>query len=65
MNIITSESVTPISLLCGNRAWLDPESSIYGYRCDACSAIVGSIGMPGVCRELYEKEKMWETLSKK
>ena len=52
----------PIDLLCGNQAWPDPESSIYAYRCDACFAVVPSIGMPKRCKELYEKEEVWKTL---
>jgi len=58
------ESITPISLLCGNRAWLDPDSSIGAYICETCMTVVFSAGMPKQCKELYEKEKVWETLSK-
>lgn len=57
------EFPTTIELLCGNTAHFDHESGI-SYRCDACFATVFSISMPQVCKELYEKEKVWETLSK-
>jgi hypothetical protein len=58
-----SDRYPPINLLCGNTARFDYESGI-SYRCETCFAVVGSIGMPRVCQELYEKEKVWETLSK-
>jgi hypothetical protein len=54
---------TRIELLCGNTAHFDVESGI-SYRCDACFAVVFSVGMPRVCKELYDKEQVWETLSK-
>lgn len=62
-----SESIidtTPVTLLCGNRAWLDPESSIGAYRCETCNTVVFSIAMPRVCKELYEKEELWRILNK-
>ena len=55
---------TRIELLCGNRAYLDPDSSIGAYICETCMTVVFSSGMPKQCKELYEKEKVWETLSK-
>ena len=54
---------TTIELLCGNTAHFDHESGI-SYRCDACFATVFSISMPQVCKELYDKQEVWETLSK-
>lgn len=41
-------------LPCGGKAFLDPESSTYGYRCDTCFAIVRSIGQPDSCVELLD-----------
>ena len=47
----------PIKLLCGNDAYFDHGSGI-GYRCEACMAMVGSIGMPRSCKALYEQEEV-------
>jgi hypothetical protein len=67
MNVVINDKFeefpTRIELLCGNTAHYDHESEI-SYRCDACGATVFSIAMPKVCKELYEKEQVWETLSK-
>ncbi len=54
---------TTIELLCGNTAHFDHESGI-SYRCDACFATVFSISMPQVCKELYDKQEVWEILKK-
>mgnify|MGYP006282751199 CR=1 FL=1 len=53
-------------LPCGGVPVFD-EGSGYSYRCDACGAVVGSLGMPATCKEAWheemEKEMMWEVLS--
>ena len=51
----------PITLLCGNIAVFDMSSGI-SYRCENCSAVVGSVGMPKECQSLYEMERMVEKL---
>jgi len=45
-----------IELPCGGVGCFD-EGSGYGHRCDACGAVVGSIGQP---RECVEEAKKWE-----
>lgn len=52
----------PIELLCGATAEFDVESGI-SYRCTTCFAVVGSIGMPRDCKELYDMEKVVDKLS--
>lgn len=42
-----------INLECGSVASFDPDSGI-SYRCNTCFAVVGSIGMPRQCKELYD-----------
>jgi len=44
----------PRDLPCGGKAFFDRESSIGGFRCDTCNAVVGSVGMPRRCRELLD-----------
>ena len=46
-----------IELLCGNMASFDHSSGI-SYRCNTCFAVVGSIGMPRECKELYDMEEV-------
>jgi len=41
---------------CGGVPTFDHESSCYSYRCDQCFAVVGSVGMPGHCKELWDNE---------
>jgi len=53
-----------VELLCGNLAYFDEDSGI-AYRCETCGAVVGSVGMPRLCKELYEKEKVWNILKGK
>ena len=57
----------PIELPCGGEAWFDHESGI-SFRCIDCFAVVGSVGMPRDCKEIYDREnnkkEMWEALSK-
>ena len=47
----------PIDTACGNTASFD-DGSGYGFRCDACGAVIGSIGMPRRCKDLYEMEEV-------
>ena len=46
-----------VDLLCGATASFDHSSGI-SYRCNDCGAVVGSIGMPRECKELYDMEKV-------
>lgn len=55
----------PMFLPCGGTAYLDPESSIWGFRCDTCFAIVGSIGQPSKCKEESQKYSNWAKLGGK
>jgi len=52
-----------IKLLCGSIAFFDTEIGI-GYRCKDCMSVAFSIGMPQHCKDLYEKQQVWENLSK-
>ena len=61
---MTKEWYDPIKLPCGGIAYFD-EGAGYGYRCELCMAVVGSIGMPSRCREEQEKWDMWAKLGGK
>lgn len=50
-----------IDLLCGNKAYFDRDTGC-SYRCIACFATVGSIGMPRSCKELYDMEEVVDKL---
>ena len=52
----------PMQLPCGGIAWLDPDSSTYGFRCSSCFAVVGSVGQPRDCREEESKWEVQKTL---
>jgi len=54
----------PIKLLCGSTAEFDVDSGI-SYRCTTCFAVVGSIGMPRDCKELYDMEDVVDKLKGK
>lgn len=54
----------PIWLLCGSKAYFDHKSGI-SYRCEDCMAVVGSIGMPRRCKELYDMEDVVKKLKGK
>jgi ferredoxin len=41
--------------LCGQMAYFD-KSCGTGFRCYTCNAMIGSIGMPKECKELYDME---------
>ena len=47
----------PIDTACGNTASFD-DGSGYVLRCDACGAVIGSIGMPRRCKDLYDMEEV-------
>lgn len=44
------------ALPCGGVPYFDHDSG-YAYRCDACLAVIGSVGMPVKCFEAYEASK--------
>jgi len=52
----TAGAPRTIEAPCGNRAWFDPESTTYGYRCEVCFAVVGSVGMPTECQSALPKD---------
>lgn len=62
---VKAERFDAMSLPCGGVAYLDPESSIYSYRCSTCFAAVGSIGMPKHCKDEMAKWDNWEKLGGK
>lgn len=43
-------------LPCGGTPYFDSESGM-SYRCSSCFAVVGSIGMPLHCKQLYQEEQ--------
>jgi hypothetical protein len=51
-------------LPCGGEANFDHGAG-YGYRCELCSAVLGSVGQPRSCRteadkwDAYEKAGLW------
>ena len=47
----------PIDTACGNTASFD-DGAGYGFRCDYCGAVVGSIGMPRRCK--IQRLEMWK-----
>lgn len=47
------------SLPCGSSATYNGD---FSYICNTCGAVAGSIGRPRECREIDEKNKMWEIL---
>ena len=47
----------PMDLLCGSTASFDDGSGC-SYRCDYCGAVIGSIGMPRHCKDLYDMEEV-------
>jgi hypothetical protein len=53
-----------IKTLCGHIAEFD-FSSMCGYRCTNCMAIIGSMGMPLQCEQLYEQEEIVRRLKGK
>lgn len=40
---------------CGSQASFELES--LSYRCESCFAVLGSLGMPEYCKELYNEQK--------
>jgi len=57
-------SLEDIELLCGSTASFDHSSGI-SYRCNTCFAVVGSIGMPRECKELYDMQDVVDKLKGK
>jgi len=53
-----------IEVLCGSTAYFDEDSGI-SYRCETCFAVIGSIGMPRECAELYRMEEVVQKLKGK
>jgi hypothetical protein len=49
---------------CGSIAQFASEAG-YGYRCQDCMAIIGSIGQPRSCKEEQEKYRNWAKLGGK
>lgn len=64
MNQTTKSREKPIKLLCGAMASFDEDSG-FSYRCDSCGAVVGSLGMPSRCKELYDMERVIAKLKDK
>lgn len=63
-NYIVKDGVVnlkPMYLPCGGTAYFD-EGAGYGYRCEDCMAVVGSIGQPRHCKDEADKYKNWQTL---
>lgn len=58
------EWMDPIHLPCGSIARFD-EGAGFGYRCENCMAVVGSIGQPRDCVEEANKYKVLERLGGK
>lgn len=50
-----------ITTLCGSIAEFD-ESSGISYRCTECMAVIGSVGMPRECKEIYEMQEVIDKL---
>jgi hypothetical protein len=62
LNKLEKNEYPPMRLPCGGTAWLDPESSTYGFRCNRCFAVVGSIGQPRHCKDEADKWEVQKTL---
>jgi hypothetical protein len=50
-----------MALPCGGIAYFD-EGAGYGYRCELCNAVVGSIGQPKRCKDEAQKYENWAKL---
>jgi DNA repair photolyase len=59
-----SHNIPPIDLLCGSTASFDDGSGC-AHRCDYCGAVVGSVGMPKRCKDLYDMEEVINKLKGK
>ena len=57
------DNLSEMYLPCGGIAYFD-ESSGISYRCE-CGAVVGSVGMPNVCREEAKKYDVLKALGGK
>lgn len=56
--------IPSIELLCGSTASFDDGSGC-AHRCDNCGAVVGSVGMPRRCKDLYDMEEVVDKLRRK
>ena len=56
-----SNNFPPIILPCGAVGNFDPSSGI-SYYCTTCFAVVGSVDMPGNCKELFEIQEVVDIL---
>jgi hypothetical protein len=54
--------IEPIHMPCGGTAYFD-ESSGISYRCDTCMAVLGSIGMPETCRQIYRDMELLDVIA--
>ena len=54
----------PIDLPCGGQAYFDHGAG-FGYWCEVCDAVVGSIGMPRQCATLLKEEEERELIINK
>jgi|688.fasta_scaffold330566_2 hypothetical protein len=54
----------PMHLPCSGTAYID-DGAGYGYRCDTCNAVVGSIGQPAQCKNEEQKFENWKKLGGK
>lgn len=49
---------------CGGIATFD-DGAGYGYRCEDCGAVIGSVGMPKRCQDAQQKYDNWKALGGK
>lgn len=49
---------------CGGVATFD-DGSGFGYRCEDCGAVIGSVGMPQHCKDAEQKYENWKILGGK
>lgn len=54
----------PVYMPCGGTAYFDHSSGI-SYRCDVCNSVLGSVGMPQECREIYRKMELLDVIAGK
>lgn len=53
-----------IYLPCGGTAYFDHGAG-YGYRCEDCSAVLGSIAQPSRCKDAAQKYDNWKAIGGK
>lgn len=64
MAYMIAEHYPPMHMPCGSIAEFDEDSGI-SYRCTACFAVIGSIGMPKDCKNEQEKYENWKKMGGK